>query len=91
VLGNGERLQRVHRWDLRRRETNAADAVSQRLLEWLSVNAESECASIARQAAQGVPPAPHAAVGTQSLMLRPDAVREAAERLLAEWLSTPGG
>jgi hypothetical protein len=75
VLGNSDRLQRVHRWELRRAGMNSTDAVSQRLLEWLAVHAESECESIVRE------------VADPSTGLRPSIVREDAERLLADWLT----
>jgi len=89
VLGNVERLQRVHRWELRRRGMNSADTVSQRLLEWLEVHAESESASFIRDIPALLPPSDGADIAEQLASVRHSAVRDDAERLLAEWLATP--
>jgi len=76
VLGKSERLQRVHRWNLRRRGTNPTDDMSRRLREWLTAHAAAERGSISNE------------VG---IAVRHEAVRDDAERLLAEWLSPSNG
>lgn len=88
VLGTTERLKRVHRWDLRRRVSNVNDTVSQRLLDWLSSQAETECATIAAELAATLRQSGEAAVADRPVGMRPVDVRADAEQLLGDWLGS---
>jgi hypothetical protein len=89
AFGDGERLIRVHRWELRLRGTNAADTVSLRIQEWLDEHATASWPSLCLAVDAELRRANCAAAAERTAELRPAAVREEAERLLTGWLAIP--
>lgn len=86
VLGGGDRLRRVHRWEFRRPAGTLNDAVSQRVLDWLATQSPPECASIAEDMAASLQQAGAAELSGLLAGLQVADVRADAEQLLAEWL-----
>jgi hypothetical protein len=89
AFGDGERLTRVHRWEVHPRGAAATDSVSTMLQEWFPEHAEATWPSVKLEVEAVLNRTNTAAFADGLPQLRAATAREDAEQLVAGWLASP--